>query len=170
MDDRFDFILISNNIKNGSQHVKYVNGSYWAVGQDGKHFNKGLLDAPTNNSVPGSVLNALGKNSDHLPVTLKLSIDQAVGIDEYQNSQFADVGFINPVNRNLRLNITTFKSGKAVLSVFDFSGKKMIQQIITFNSGKTIKAIDVSSLKRGLYIIRITDKNGISISRKMMKW
>ncbi len=170
MDDRFDFILISNNIKNGSQHVKYVNGSYWAVGQDGKHFNKGLLDAPTNNSVPGNVLNALGKNSDHLPVTLKLSIDQAVGIDEYQNSQFADVGFINPVNRNLRLNITTFKSGKAVLSVFDFSGKKMIQQIITFNSGKTIKAIDVSSLKRGLYIIRITDKNGISISRKMMKW
>jgi hypothetical protein len=170
MDDRFDFILVSNNIKNGAEHVKYVNDSYWAVGQDGKHFNKGLLDSPTNSSVLGNVLNALGKNSDHLPVTLKLSVDQAVGIDEYQNSQFADVAFVNPVDINLRLNITTSKAGKAALSIFNFSGKKMIRQTITLNRGKTIKIIDVSGLKKGLYIIRITDKNGVSISRKMMKW
>jgi hypothetical protein len=129
-----------------------------------------LLDSPTNTSVPGNVLNALGKNSDHLPVTLKLSVDQAVGIDEYQNSQFTDIGFVNPVNENLRLSITTSNAGKASLSIFDFSGKRIIRQTIALNRGKTIKVINVSSLKKGLYIIRITDKNGVSVSRKMMKW
>ena len=52
MDDRFDFILISKNIKQGSKGVKYLSDAYWAVGQDGKHFNESINSSPTNTSVP----------------------------------------------------------------------------------------------------------------------
>lgn len=169
MDDRFDFVLISNNIKNGTEHVKYVNGSYWAVGQDGEHFNKGLLDAPTNTSVPSNVLNALGKNSDHLPVTIKLSVDQPVGIDEYKNSSFTNVAFVNPVAGKLQLTITSAKPHNATFSVFDFTGKLIIQQRSSLPKGKATKTVDVSKLSGGLYIIRLTDEKGVSLSRKMLK-
>jgi len=169
MDDRFDFVLISNDIKNGSKHIKYIDGSYWAVGQDGNHFNKGLLDAPTNVSVPSNVLNALGKNSDHLPVTLKLSVAQPVGIDEFQYSLFTDVSFVNPVSKNLRLNLSASSPGSALLSIYDLTGKVMIQKILSLTKGGSMYSVDLSNLNPGLYIIRLTDKNGVSVSRKMMK-
>ena len=169
MDDRFDFILISNYVKNGTEHVKYVDGSYRAVGQDGKHFNKGLLDAPTNTSVPADVLNALGKNSDHLPVTLKLSIDQHVGIDEYQYSLFTDVSFVNPVARQLYLSVAAQKNTSAMLDIIDMEGRVRIQQSLLLSKGKTVIPINISRLSTGLYFIRITDKNGVSITRKMLK-
>jgi len=169
MDDRFDFVLISNDIKNGSKHIKYLDGSYWAVGQDGNHFNKGLLDAPTNVSVPSNVLNALGKNSDHLPVTLKLSVAQPVGIDEFQYSLFTDVSFVNPVSKNLRLNLSASSPGSALLSIYDLTGKVMIQKILSLTKGGSMYSVDLSNLNPGLYIIRLTDKNGVSVSRKMMK-
>ena len=169
MDDRFDYILISNYVKSGTEHVKYVDGSYWAVGQDGKHFNIGLLDAPTNTSVPADVLNALGNNSDHLPVTLKLSIDQHVGIDEYQYSLFTDVSFVNPVNDLLQLQITSDKATPAIISVFDMAGKVKIRQTTLLAKGKSGYSINVSGLPAGLYIVHIVDKNGAAISRKMMK-
>jgi hypothetical protein len=169
MDDRFDFILTSNYIKNGTKHVKYVTDSYRAVGQDGKHFNKGLLDSPTNTSVPGNVLNALGKNSDHLPVTLKLSVDQTVGIDEYLNSQFTDISFVNPVRNQLQLQVNVAENNKSTMSLFDLTGKLISNQEISFVKGKNHISIEISSIKAGLYIIRLTDKSGISVSRKMIK-
>ncbi len=169
MDDRFDFILISNYIKSGTEHVKYVNGSYWAVGQDGKHFNKGLLDSPTNTSVPSGVLSALGNNSDHLPVTLKLSIDQPVGIDEYQYSQFTGISFTNPVENWLQLQISAAVNGKSSLQIFDLTGRLMLKQAVTLKKGNNLVGTDISNLSTGLYIIRLTDKNNISVSRKMIK-
>ncbi len=169
MDDRFDFVLISNYIKNGTSHVKYVDNSYWAVGQDGNHFNKGLLDAPTNTSVPGNVLNALGKNSDHLPVTLKLSIDQHVGIDEYQYSLFTDISFVNPVDDLLHLQITAQKATPATISVFDIAGKLRIRQTVLLAKGKSVPSLNISGLPAGLYILHLVDTNGVAISRKMVK-
>lgn len=71
MDDRFDFILISNAIKNGDNQIKYLSNSYETIGQDGNHFNDALTDF-TNNSAPPEVINALYNMSDHIPVSLNL--------------------------------------------------------------------------------------------------
>ncbi|MCD4665582.1 MAG: hypothetical protein K8R68_09950, partial [Bacteroidales bacterium] len=75
LDDRFDFILASDEIINGTNQIIYIPGSYWALGQDGLHFNNALLDSPTNTSVPIGVLNSLFHMSDHLPVVMELKID-----------------------------------------------------------------------------------------------
>ncbi len=71
MDDRFDFILISEKIKNGDEKIQYLSNSYETIGQDGNHFNDALTDG-TNNSAPSDVINALYNMSDHLPVSLEL--------------------------------------------------------------------------------------------------
>jgi len=73
MDDRFDFILISDSIVNGGDNVQYIAGSYAAFGNDGNHFNQSLND-PLNTSLPDSVINALYYMSDHLPVVMDLLI------------------------------------------------------------------------------------------------
>ena len=71
LDDRFDQILVSQNVMNGSDSLKYLAGSYKAIGNDGNHYNTNILVSPLNNQYPDSIVRALYYMSDHLPVALK---------------------------------------------------------------------------------------------------
>ncbi len=75
MDDRFDFILYSNDVTNGQNGVTYIDNSCYAFGNDGNHFNIAMIDPPVNSVVPDSVVQALYYMSDHLPVLCLLEID-----------------------------------------------------------------------------------------------
>ena len=69
LDDRFDFILVSQALLDG-KGLDYVKGSYLVYGNDGKHFNRSINDAPY--KLPKAVLDALYLASDHLPVVVSL--------------------------------------------------------------------------------------------------
>ncbi len=75
MDDRFDFILCTNDIIQGSNRMEYVSGSYVALGNDGNHFNTALTAAPTNTLYPDSLVQDLYNMSDHLPVVARFAVD-----------------------------------------------------------------------------------------------
>jgi len=47
MDDRFDFILFSDDVLNGTNGVEYLNGTCEAFGNDGLHYNDALIDLAT---------------------------------------------------------------------------------------------------------------------------
>lgn len=74
MDDRFDFIMTNPALSQPEYPVRFVDGSYQNIGQDGQRFNGSLIDPP-NNSAPANVINALYEMSDHVPIMLKLSVD-----------------------------------------------------------------------------------------------
>lgn len=65
MDDRFDFILVSPSLHDGSNPD--YNGNYKAFGNDGLHYNNDINDNPI---IPEglTVATALHAASDHLPV------------------------------------------------------------------------------------------------------
>lgn len=67
LDDRFDFILISKFVKNNTDSIQYIDGTYTVLGQDGQHFNLSV-DSPANTSVSVDIADALKNMSDHLPV------------------------------------------------------------------------------------------------------
>ncbi len=71
MDDRFDFIMVSEDIKDGNNEIQYLSNSYETIGQDGNHYNDALIDG-TNNSAPSNVITALYEMSDHLPVSMEV--------------------------------------------------------------------------------------------------
>ena len=85
MNHRYDFILLTQTMIKGRQHatgnrqqekneIKYIDGSYKVIGQDGIHTNKAITDKPLDTSVPSNVLDALYRMSEHLPVELKLVV------------------------------------------------------------------------------------------------
>ena len=78
MDDRFDFILFSDDVQNGTNRVEYIANSCKAFGNDGNHFNDALIDPPTNPDVPDSVIQALYYMSDHLPVICDLRVEAII--------------------------------------------------------------------------------------------
>jgi len=86
MDDRFDFMLFSDDILSGSNNISYINNSITAFGNDGQHFNAALTDSPVNTSLPDSIIQALYNMSDHLPVFSKFIIQPDIVQQNYELS------------------------------------------------------------------------------------
>jgi len=78
LDDRFDFILYSDDVQSGENKVTYIENSFEAFGNDGNHFNKSLIDTPTNPNVPAYITNALYNMSDHLPVLMNIKVEATI--------------------------------------------------------------------------------------------
>ncbi|MCD4730928.1 MAG: endonuclease/exonuclease/phosphatase family protein [Bacteroidales bacterium] len=105
MDDRFDFILFSEDVNTGNNGVSYIPNSCYALGNDGYHFNGSLIDSPQNTSVPDSVIQALYYMADHLPVLCKIEVQ----LPEAQQDKYLDLkvyleGAYNGPNMNTGLN------------------------------------------------------------------
>jgi endonuclease/exonuclease/phosphatase family metal-dependent hydrolase len=73
MDDRFDFILCSNNMLSGSGRLSYLSGTYKAWGNNGECYNSSIQTCEPN-PVPAAVRNSLFYMSDHLPVVMDLAV------------------------------------------------------------------------------------------------
>ena len=72
LDDRFDFILFSDHFTSSDPDLKYVDGSYTVIGNDGNHYDKALIDGG-NSAVPDSIAEAIYFASDHYPVVAKIA-------------------------------------------------------------------------------------------------
>ena len=81
MDDRFDWLFVSQGILNDSSDMYYIENTYWAVGNDGNHFNDAINDG-NNTSVSDDIADALHDASDHLPVYMDLWFDDLVYSDQ----------------------------------------------------------------------------------------
>ena len=145
LDDRFDFILLSDEIYHGFNKIKYVNNSYYAVGNDGNHFNQSINQG-VNEAVPSGVAQALFDMSDHLPVTMQVRVMDNIGVDENEMADFRV--YPNPTNSQL----TVFANG-------DFRISNILGQTMTTGRINGNSQIDVSGLKNGLYFISI---NGLT--------
>lgn len=169
MDDRFDFILIANSIKDGTKKVQYINDTYWAVGQDGQHYNKSVNSLPTNTSVPSDVLNALAYNSDHLPVLLKLFIDKTLDVQEFYPDLFDHITMVNPANNYLDLRIGVKEQCEFKLSIYNVFGNLLLNNEIRLNKGENYISESIQWLKTGIYIIQLTDENSNTVILKLLK-
>lgn len=168
MDDRFDFILATDEIIEGSHKVRYKPGSYKAIGQDGNHFNISIT-TPPNYAVPSDVLNALGKMSDHLPVTLKLEINVeepgaiAEGL-EFKNSTITLVSM-----SEARLRFTQTKASPLFINIYNFAGQLLASHNEYAVQGFNSISLPVGDLHPGFYLVNVHDKHGNQVTLKLIK-
>ena len=80
MDDRFDWLFVSESILNNQSRMVYIDDSYTAFGNDGNHFND-AINSGNNFSVSEQIADALHDASDHLPVYMDVWFDDLVFID-----------------------------------------------------------------------------------------
>lgn len=149
MDSRFDIMMMSDEIYMGFNSLKYVNGSFHAVGNDGLHFNQSINNS-YNNAVPATVADALYGASDHLPITMKLKLFANLDVDENVVTDFR----VYPNPAGDRLNVSV-------------DGPYRISNILgqTLTTGRVgIDGIDVSGLTSGIYFISVD-----GVTRKFIK-
>jgi hypothetical protein len=140
-----------------------VIGSYEALGNDGRHFNANL-NSGSNSSVPGDVLDALYKMSDHLPVSLQLKVNRTTA----HSSNFVKDNYLimnNPVRDLLTWKMQLPMVGH--LSIIDIHGKCLFLEKI--NPNNNWHQLDLTSLTKGIYTAIVTSGSSQIIRNKLVK-
>ncbi|MDY0086621.1 MAG: T9SS type A sorting domain-containing protein [Bacteroidales bacterium] len=159
MDDRFDFILISDEVRFGTKKVRYVQNSYKAFGQDGQHFN-GSIGSGNNGVVSAQVAQALQQMSDHLPVILDVSVDKTLDVNEFSPQTFMAVIQPNPVANKLKLSYYVSGSARMQLRLMDIYGKVLNTFALQSQPGRNTFETDIQALRTGIYILQLVDDKG----------
>jgi len=170
LDDRFDFFLVGNSLLDNTNSIHYVENSYKAIGNDGKHFND-AIDYQGNSSVPANILTALAHNSDHLPINIKFYIDQNPKITSIRNNTFSKLKINNPVNNTLQLTLFSdkFINENIKFTIYNSIGKKVAEKSLQTYSKILDYNINVSNLKTGLYFIKAENTKNNWITQKFIK-
>ncbi len=148
LDDRFDMILMADEIYMGFNKMKYINGSYYAVGNDGRHYNQSI-NQNSNNAVPEAVADALYDGSDHLPVTMKIRVFEHLDVEEYETRRFQV--YPNPTNNMITVEMRDFASLPQEYRITNILG----QVLMTGHIAVEKESIDLSTLPAGLYFIHL---------------
>ena len=154
LDDRFDFILMSDEIYMGFNRIKYVNNSYYAVGNDGNHFDQSI-DQNGNSAVSPIVAEALFNCSDHLPVTLQMTVYSQLDVEENEATRFEV--YPNPTDGTLFVKTWYDTDDLSTYRIINLMGQ-------TLMTGEVTQTIDVAALPTGIYVIQV---NGMT--RKFVK-
>ena len=139
------------------------------MGQDGHRFNGTVNQAPQNTSVPAAVAEALFNFSDHLPVTLKLSVDKTLDINEHNAQPFMAGVQPNPVRQKANIQFYMPASGLLHAQLFDLHGQVVLRQEQAFAPGRQMLDMDMSLLQPGFYVLNLTDGNGRVENLKIIK-
>lgn len=162
-DDRFDMILHTSALQNGTAHVKYKPGSYTILGQDGLHFNQSI-NSGTNNAVSSTVANALYDFSDHLPVFATYEVSpKGIGLEE---TDISGMAITNPFNQSLQLSRQAAK-GELTYQVLNLAGQIICRGTMAANAEFT--KINTQNWANGIYLLKLTNAQNQVLTRKLVK-
>lgn len=167
MDDRFDFILMSENIYGGREGIRYIGGSYNALGNDGRRFNKSI-NQPFNYAVSQEVADALFVNSDHIPVTMELAVTYNYDVEEYAETVMNYDVFPNPATDQVNIRFYQDNLGKANILLFNTLGQVVYSDVFSVDNSLSEYVIPVDNLPKGFYFLRITNADGLSETSKII--
>jgi hypothetical protein len=168
LDDRYDLILASHAIMNGYLGLKYIEDSYFALGQDGNRFNQSVI-SPTNNSAPQLVIEALYGMSDHLPVIMKMKTGEISVNASRPTAEKPLLFFNNPVKDLLELRAGNV-SQPMIISLFSLTGEKLLSlPEQTLVAGEVV-VINISGLRPGIYLVRAEGRDALPFSAKVIKY
>ena len=160
LDDRFDFILMADEIKFSYKHLRYVPNSYKAIGNDGYHFNQSVNQG-YNYAVTSELAQALHDCSDHLPVTMKLYTDvPGLGIDESETPTLEASVAPNPASGVAKVSFFNPSAGMVQFELYSLQGQLLKRLSEHFGNGAQQVEMDLQDVPKGFYLLRIRHSNG----------
>ncbi|QOD60593.1 T9SS type A sorting domain-containing protein [Polaribacter haliotis] len=147
MDDRFDFIIMSENLKS-SNTLFYKQNTYETIGNNGNCYNSFVSSTTCTGKFSQEVRNALYFFSDHLPIVMELETPMNILSIEKENP----IAFVksNIVSDFLSLNVNKIASLKKII-IYNQLGQIIVERNIR-NQHKI--TINTSSFSKGIYYLK----------------
>ena len=156
LDDRFDFILLSENMLS-TPSLQYTTDTYKAYGNNGNCYNLDINDPSCTGEFSQTTRSRLYNTSDHLPVVLSLNTDQEFILStpsfETETTWLLESTLIS---NNITLSFTSEIVENHTLVFLNTMGQKILEKTLESNN---VQQIDVSALPAGLYFINSKDTN-----------
>ncbi len=151
LDSRLDFLLNTDPLINGTQHITYIPNTYKATGNDRNLFNRSVDSNVAASSYPANFLRQLANMSDHIPVEELLAVQYPANttLSTSNNISLNSKQITN--NINLFWNIITDKT----ISTVDLLCNGSV--IFTTNNAAN-NTFTHNNLKAGNYIYKIRVK------------
>jgi len=156
MDDRFDFILVSENMLTDPK-LQYSPGSYKAYGNNGNCYDNDVNAAECTGEFQQSLRNQLYNMSDHLPVIMQLQTDQNIILANEDVTYFQNTIRLEKtiISTEVRLEFSQQPILPISVEVYNTIGQKLIETTLTTGN----KSINVSGLSNGIYYIKTSISN-----------
>jgi len=144
MDDRFDFIMISENLKN-NKDLYYKTESYKTIGNNGNCYNSFVSNASCSGEFSKELRDAQYQFSDHLPITLDLELAKTLSFQKT-----ATIKFLNSNVVKYFLSIQISNQNVKMITIYNHLGQKV--KSIEINNQKEI-TINLTSFSKGVYYL-----------------
>ena len=156
LDDRFDFIMVSQNMMT-NPNLQYKTDSYKAYGNNGNCYNNNINDINCGGVYNQIIRDALYNMSDHLPVVMELETDQEIVILEVPQQQLAQPFSLKRtlVSDVLTIYAPQWDTQNDTFGVYNSLG----QEILDFKINATTTTINVAQLAKGVYYITNKSSN-----------
>lgn len=156
LDDRFDFIMVSQNMMTDS-NLGYKADSYKAYGNNGNCYNNDINDINCGGVYNQVIRDALYNMSDHLPVVMELETDQEIVLlNVPQNSPLQPFSLKNTLVSDI---ITIYNPGDNTkddrFGIFNTLG----QELLEFKTSTNTTILNVAKFVKGVYYITNKSSN-----------
>lgn len=156
LDDRFDFIMVSQNMMTDS-NLGYKADSYKAYGNNGNCYNNDINDINCGGVYNQVIRDALYNMSDHLPVVMELETDQEIVLlNVPQNSVPQPFSLKNTLVSDI---ITIYNPGDNTkddrFGIFNTLG----QELLEFKTSTNTTILNVAQFVKGVYYITNKSSN-----------
>ena len=156
LDDRFDFIMVSQNMMTDS-NLNYKVDSYKAYGNNGNCYNNDINDINCGGVYNQVIRDALYNMSDHLPVVMELETDQEIVLlNVPQHNAPQPFSLKNTLVSDI---ITIYNPGSNTkddrFGIFNTLG----QELLEFKTSTNTTILNVAPFVKGVYYITNKSSN-----------
>jgi hypothetical protein len=169
MDDRFDFILASGAVIQDTGSITYIPGTYYALGQDGDHFNQ-ALNQGSNNAAPSAVIAALYEMSDHLPIVAdfkirlhETSVDTLDTADTVSAVAVIQIPLAKVWTQRSELRVESYASNSRI-DLIDQMGNTVFTRLL----GKGYNVFNAATIPPGIYVAHIQHRDDHQFERVLI--
>jgi len=151
LDDRFDFIMVSENMLTDPK-LRYVPESYKSFGNNGNCYDNNINNPDCVGEFSQSLRDNLYNMSDHLPIVMDLETNKEIVLS--LNASAAEMSFrleSTLVNDNLNIRLREDVAGKIRFEIFNAMGQRLL--VYTSENQKYI-SLDIGPLAVGVYYLK----------------
>lgn len=160
LDDRFDFIMMSENF-NTSSRFSYVNGSYNAYGNNANCLNKSVNDTTCTGVFSQTLRNNLYNMSDHLPVVMQFQIHEPLTTKSFKKERnLMWFESSNIVEDEVVVGINSDKRNQQNTNLYVYNTIGQLVETVEVNNQSSV-LISTQKLASGIYFIRLNGNTNV---------
>lgn len=151
LDDRFDFILVSENMMEDPK-LRYIPDTYKAFGNNGNCFDKNINDPDCEGDFSQTLRDNLYYMSDHLPIVMDLETNKEIVLGTDESTFNNSISLENTwVRETLKIHLHPNILENISFEIYNVIGQKLLE----FNSkNQQSITLDVSHFANGIYYLK----------------